>query len=593
MSDTNGFSVLDMAQSYADENDVDVADLFKKHPVTGNIKNESNEVVDEKPVKAAVNPAKKKPWVPDASLTEGMADLQNAPVTYRADEIRVESEVKELKNITDDIALETSNSVKVAMMRQVENIEAAKRRFGILNMNTPEGPWQMKIATAASDPNTKAAAETLDIIFTDIVNNFPEFVRDWIDPNRNNQTQVKQSQHNKPQEFIDVKPEDVIVENQTVSTVTVVPNPDDKEQLKLIINKSQLPEITWSKDELEKIRKVRRVELNIVEHVELKYTNIQDIDDNAVDVVLSQYVRKVNDIIAVLPASNYRATFTGLTYTEVLDLSYSSELNNLDGERKKWSIAYDHLKNPSIGKFENFDDFLKKTSFIDIEFMMWKILCATTMDKEYVSITCNNDINGKPCGCVYDWIYSPRELLVSESVQQMVLDEMKKTGEADSPEDIEANYMESMLMKKNTVELPSSKFGVVFGHISAYDYLNYVYSEIDNLSKDKNLTQAQMASYLTLPVVKYFLVPFNNGIARIKGPNNLIRIINTLDEVDYQVIAELTRIMLEPYRFQFSLRNLCCPKCNKKSNIPIEDMTSMLFLLAQSLQNTEVTLKKA
>ena len=111
-------------------------------------------------------------------------------------------------------------------------------------------------------------------------------------------------------------------------------------------------------------------------------------------VILSQYTRKVNDIVGALPASKYRATFTGLSYTNILDLAHSQELSNIDGEKKRWSIAYEHIKNPSIGPFIDFEDFLKKTSFLDIDFILWKILCATTMEKEIISIDCHGKFNG-------------------------------------------------------------------------------------------------------------------------------------------------------------------------------------------------------
>ena len=215
------------------------------------------------------------------------------------------------------------------------------------------------------------------------------------------------------------------------------------------------------------------------------------------------------------------------------------------------------------------------------------------MDKEIISVDCHSKFHGKECGKSYDWIYSPSELLIPESISPAVLEEMKKTGEAKSVEEITANYKESMLNTNNTIELPSSKLGVVFGHISAYDYLNSIYAEMHSLEDEEHPMVSQALTHSTLTVLKSFLVPNDHGgYTRIKGTKNIIKVINTLDEVDFQTISELMRIMLAPYQFRFALRNIVCPQCKNKSSIPIEDMTRLLFIVAQSLSSVNVVLKR-
>ena len=610
----NNFSVLDMAQNYADDNDIDVEELFKKNPVSGNIKDEVDDFLDDDftmtPVtREETKPDKKIPWTPDPELTDGMDELTSGPLTYEKEELKAPS--TELKNIVDDEALEGARDHMDDMTRKNFNIEKIKKELGIVKCQIPAGPWHAKIFAAAGDTNHKRAMDGLREIFNDIIQMEPALILEWDDPSKNpaNKSSVVPL-HNQGPQIQDI-PDVVDSDDRSTTDPSTIPSISSGEaaDTKIIIDKTNLPEIAWTKEDMDKIRKSRQVELNIIEDVTLKYTNIEDIDDNAVDVVLSQYVRKVNDIPGALPASKYRATFTGLTYTEILDLSHSQELNNLDGERKKWSIAFEHTKNPSIGPFKSreerdergnvirtvteFDDFLEKTSFMDLEFILWKILCATAQEREIISIDCHGQFNGSRCGRSYDWIYSPRELLVTDSINVAVLEEMKKTSEASSIEEIKANYKQSMLLTNNTIELPTSKIGVVFGHISAYDYLNSIYSEILALQEQKNQMVSQALSYTTLTVLKSFLIPKDDGgHVRIKGPKNLIRVISTLDEIDWQTITELIRIMVEPYQFQFSLRDIVCPQCKTKSNIDIEDITRLLFIVVSSLASVQVVLKR-
>ena len=651
----NGFSVLDMAKGYAAENDVDVSELFRTDPVSGNSKAESESAgagvsaIGGNGTSGTGDSGDgvKKPWTPDAKLTEGMTDINIHPVTYSKDEL-VEDESGELKNIADDNAVQSSREAMDELGRKQANIADAKKRFGIKHFQIPEGPFQVRVYAAAGDTNYKRSKDKLDVLFQEIVTSFPEFVREWEDsskdpldtrhdmlessgakiPGMEEMEAVAADRNNYTNCNFDsngnyVAPVTNVGDGNTPSLST-----GDAIDTKVVINKEQLPEISWTKEEMDLIKKSRSIELNIVEDVELKYTNIEELDDNAVDVVLSQYQRNVNDVFGALPASKYRATFTGLTYTEILDLSHSNELNNLDGERKKWAIAFDHIKNQSIGpwqehkwyidpitkqkviidinaadpdipeivvhKHSKFDDFLTKTSYMDLEFILWKILCASAMDKEIISIDCHTEIKkGIKCNKSYDWIYAPNELLLTSSIEPAVLEEMKKTSEAGSVDQIKANYKESMLNTNNTVELPTSKFSVVFGHISAYEYLNSIYNEIHSLEDDANVLVSKAISTTMLTVIKSFLIPKpTGGYSRVKGISGITKIINSLNEVDFQTVSELMRIMIQPYQFRYALRDICCPQCKHKSTIPIDSMTRLLFIVAQSLSNVQVVLKR-
>lgn len=638
----NKFSVLDMAKEMADANDVDINDLFKKPQP-------KPQQTDEHPIETPPTETKKKeyvPWTPDESLLDGMDELKAAPVTYTKEELKKSEEDGGLHNIADDNALRDSIEAMDELSRTHANIEEAKRRRGIKKLSIPPGQYHATITAAAGDTNFKRAQEALDEIFSEIENTYPEFILEWEDPNKNNPmskgVEAPNFHENSgkiqdiPEEAAEAadKTEDNIIDfdDKTGSQQHPV-EPQDAEEVKIVIDKSQLPQITWDAEEIDKIKKSRTVELNIVEKMDLEYSQIEDADDNAVDAILSEYQRKTNDIVAPLPASKYRATFVGLSYTEVIDLSNSQELNNLDGEYKKWSICFNHIKNQSIGPWEEyqwykdpdthkriklpitasippginptnvhvvtkFEDFLMKTSFMDLEYMLWKILCATSMEQEIISIDCHAvKSNGKECGKSYDWIYSPSDLLVADSIDPAVLEDMEKTATASTKEDVERVYNSSMLRLNNTTRLNTSGFNVVFGHISAYEYLTSIYGEIKSL-EDAAENDPTLASrgltYTTLTVVKGFVIDKPDGRkVKISGTKNLIKTIDTLDEIDWQTLSELVRIMVEPYQFRFALRDIVCPQCKNRSNIPIESMTRLLFIVARSLSSVSVTLKKA
>jgi hypothetical protein len=262
-----------------------------------------------------------------------------------------------------------------------------------------------------------------------------------------------------------------------------------------------------------------------------------------------------------------------------------------------YSIPKDVPKE-NIHMVSKFEDFLRKTSFLDIEYILWRIVCASSMSQEVIPIECHADLgNGRKCNKSYDWIYSPAELIDMKSIDPQVLEDMKVTSEVSGDEAIAENYMSSMLNTNNTIKLPSSGISVVFGHISAYEYLYNVYDKVKNMIVDAKEGDIEIESKTRisamLTVIKAFLIPKENGgYLRVKGVDNIIRVINNLNEIDWQALEQIIPLMIRPYEIKYSLRDLVCPECHNKSEIVISDMMQLLFILARSLSSVNVTLKK-
>ena len=642
-------SALDMASQIDFNADADeVNDLFnteeKVEIVEKKVETVTTEIVEETP-----HTKEKKPWSPDKSLVGDMPELQPHQVTYEKSEMIEESH--ELINGTDEEAVDMIANTKDDLLRSQYNIDFAKKRWGWDKLAIPEGEYKARIMTAAYDPDVNSAQSGLDEIFKEIEDMFPEFILSRIDnkppvpdikdipkeqiqqPVQEQLTENIEKQENKKEVRPNIHEPSPRVEQQTKTDVeSLAPIATPADTVNVVIDKSQSNDVTWTEEDIKKLQKARTVKLNIVEQDNLNFSEIEDIDSNAVNKVMSQYIRNTNDITAPLPASRYRATFRGLSYPEVLDLNNSNEINSLDSERLKWSLVFDHMYNMSIGEWQEydyyiddkgnevkiehdnlpvgvdrsdvlhhtkFDDFLMKTSFTDIEYLIWKILCATSMDKELLSVKCNQILdNGQRCGNSYDWIYSPNELLVIDDVDKQVLSEMKITTDASTEKEIMDNFMSSPVMSDSLVELPHSKFKLIFGHISGYDYLSHIYSEMKEfdesiINPDDPSTISKSLTFVMLSVVKGILLPKEGGgYYRVKGSDNITKILHQLDEVDWQVAYKLLSMMTDPYKFKYQLRGMICPKCHHKSNVTIENMTDLLFLAVQSLASVEIEITR-
>ena len=609
------FNVMDMLDDYAADNEIDVADIFKKTEVdeTKSTTQELNTSVNDN--SASIETPKKAIWTPDAELIKDMPELNKEtgveinPETY--------NKIPELKNGSDESVKENSGNEIDEMKEKLKKIEEAKIRHNIKNLHIPQGQYQVDIMLAASDNDNEKAQEQLDAFLNNIEKTFPS----WIEYNDNYTPEKEQAKFTHDP---DPDPDEVTDAE------------DDPDKLKIAINKRDSSNFAWTEDELNKIRKARVVELNIVDGRDIDFGNIKNVATNAVDDVLSKFKRKTNDVPGVLPASKYRATFSGLSYPESIDLITAGELNNYDSKMKMWTLAFNHIHNQSIGPWEEyreyidpntgkitridmyetlpdgidktdvwtitkFMDFMRKTSYLDLDFIIWKILCASSLDSELITITCRaTKDNGQPCNKVYDWIYRPAELLNESKINVGILNDMKEAGEAQTADKIKNVYASSPVNGSSYVKLPNSGLMAVYGHANAYEYMNDMYSLIEENIKaatDENATDPSIVTkamiYTAIPVIKGFIVPGDDGqYSRIVGVENIIKVLGCLDEVDWGVVSELHSLMTKPYAFEYVMKDVVCPDCHAKSDIRLSGVDRLLFIRAQTLRSVQVKLTR-
>ena len=576
-------------------------------------------------------------WTPDEEDTKSLAELNRSSLGIVVDKDKyTEKEDTTLRDVAEDHAIEDGAAAVDDLMIKTQAIEASKKRLHIVKLAIEDPAEHAAIFAIASDTNIQRRDEQLDARIKAYVEKFPSAVLEWepwYGPNvkvvKNDLESVEPTPVTEvipAQSTVDeahTKEEDMEIISKATQNLEKIPDAViDKTVVR--VNKEDVPHIFWDQEDVDKIKKSRKVELDIIETTPLEYNEVVELDENAIDGVISQYTRKMNDVSSPLPASKYRATFTGLSYPEILDLSQSQELNTVDGLKKKWTIAFNHTKNPSIGQFkpfryyidpstkkkihlnagepvpegakleygDAFDDFLKKTSFLDLDFILWKILCATTMENEVISINCHARHNGEECKKEYDWVYSTKNLLDMDKISPAVLEEMNKTATVSSQQEIEANYKDSFLASSSVIKLPHCGFRIMCGHKDAYEHINTIFGKVLEITEAQNPAASDALTVTMLSVVKAVLVPYNGSYAKITSVDGIMKVLKQLDEVDYQTVGEMMRVILEPYQFTYNLRDIVCPKCGNVSNIPIQDMSRMLFIVAQSLMSVQVVLKK-
>lgn len=620
-------SILNVAQNF----DADDDSVFKEEPEQKPIE---QKIIKEEPkqeVKKEITPPhstietnpqpkkKDKEWTPDAAVLNEMPELVSKPVTYSKDEY-IASAKSELRNLQDDTTANDAQMTITEMRTKNKNIDKVLKELGIKRLGIPDDnmegkTYRFRILNAASDPKPERAEEKLKAIIQEMIKEFPEFVKTWEDSSKNKADAPVSGEN--IDEFITSDNED----DEPIGQPVV-----NSDELTIVIDKKDAPDVTFNEEELEKIRRARTIELQIVDDMELKFNTIEEEDnENIVESVLTEFKRKVKDVTVVLPASKYRASIDGLSFPDIMDLSYHQELSPVDSMKKLWTIVFEHLSNSSIPfkaysyflnnkkekviidesfvgqvpegtkiyKVSKFEDFMQKTSVVDLQFLLWKLLCATTLDSELLTVTCMNEKHGKVCGHQYSWVYSPNQLLDESSVSEAIMNEMEEVGKADTDEEIKKLFKDSLVNKSNIVELPCSKMKVIFGHMSAYDFITKLFPAVQDLIENSK-NQSEM--YLTgiLQCIKAFLIPKDDqgNYMKISNPNLIIKTYKSLNEIDSMALVKIIDMVLEPYSFKYMIKGAKCPKCKHKQDIDVGEVQQLLFLVSQALEQTQIILKR-
>lgn len=333
----------------------------------------------------------------------------------------------------------------------------------------------------------------------------------------------------------------------------------------------------------------------------LKTTIVENSDEEG---IINVYDSGINDVPITLPLSGYRCVMRSINWFDFIKLTAPASQNGSDNELKKWSVIYDHIKNPSIGEFKDLEDFMKKTKFQDRELLMWGLLVATADDEETLSITCGNP----KCKKQIKINYHPREIfhIDSEKAPAWYVPAYEATV---GPEAVK--IWEEANNRRKRYQLPHTGIVVEINEPSAYEFVTQKLPLINDLYKryrpdgevtqldpnDVSMAQFDYLSANALFVSAMTIIREDNGKKkeyRFTNWEQIEEIITkALDSYDSGILLKLiekTRENVSPVSFR--VENINCPSCGRHEDyIPINDIgTSLLFQVSRRLSNTQINL---
>ena len=387
----------------------------------------------------------------------------------------------------------------------------------------------------------------------------------------------------------EVKPEEKPVEEPAAKIEINVPSGND---VVVNVDADSVKEMTNAN--------VLEIVVNEVSEKELKSTSVV-IENSQLEGIIEAYDSGINDVPVTLPASAYRCVMKSISWFDFIRLVSPTSGTKADDELRKWSVIYKHLKNSSIGKFKDFEDFLKHTKYQDRELLMWGLLVATADEEETLALTCANP----KCRARITRKYRPREIVTLDpETIPSYYDRVHNA--APGAEAVEIHNEVSNMIKR--YQLPDTKIIVDIKEPSAYDFINeklkllmdlydrYSPDGGDISDLDPNDPRMVEFDYLTANAlyIHAMSIPKNGKEYRYTNWEDIEKIITTAISTDDSAvllkIIQQSRANISPVSFR--IHDITCPACKRHEEfIPITDIgNSLLFQVSRRLDNTQIKL---
>ena len=369
--------------------------------------------------------------------------------------------------------------------------------------------------------------------------------------------------------------------------------PDDVSSVTVNIDEEALGEMNFS----------NKVNVNVVkvsnEELFAGKTIVENSDKPG---IIREFTSSSSDVSFTLPASGYRCTMTGINWFDALDIADVAGKNLQDREIEQWSMFYKHMRNVSIGEFTDFEDFLKKTKYVDGSVIMWGLLTATTGDEEEFGYTCSNE----KCGKDFVIKYNPHS--VAHINNDNITDAYFRASKASPGKEALDVYHE---MGGHTLwyTLPDSKIIVELSQPSAYDMINNklrIQNQLQNQMREEAANAENPREYQGAKLQYYMGI--NQFISSITIPGttkdshsykyttweDIVTILGKLSWKDSNMLSPLMAALSRKFQspIDMYIENVDCPHCGKHiERLFVTNIQSqLLFSASRRYQNTEINL---
>lgn len=358
------------------------------------------------------------------------------------------------------------------------------------------------------------------------------------------------------------------------------------ESVTIILNKLNEKTVTFTDDEREKMIKTNVINVRVMDTLDI---NSAEIDRSPVSFndLINEFKCDTIQTPVVFPQSGFRAYMTGLSVSEMLAFGLNGEnAYTVDDIKKRLSIAYRHMVNPTI-YIENFDDFLNKFAWSDLEIAVWGMLISSFPVEDTITLRCGK----KDCAKSYEVKYNPSAILDWEAVSKDFINLFEEVISCTEP-NTENIAKRSPIRKSLIVELPYTKMRAELGRPSAHDYVARIApAMVDEKSikaiVGENPSDRDMSIFLATMFVRVLYVPANGKYHPVTSYKSVYQMLSCLRPGELDALVSVVNNKFPDTEPAFYLPKSKCPYCGNVSDKIEITASELLFQRAQDLNHTE------
>jgi len=385
-----------------------------------------------------------------------------------------------------------------------------------------------------------------------------------------------------------------------------------KKRVQVLIDKTGFGAADFTPEEREKMEVSDEIQIIRVKKEELESIQYaKPIPQNSFQSIMQQYQLDSSSTPIIFPCSRFRARLNGLSYGELSDISLNPETQSVEDARRRMSVIYNKMSSTNVSPFKDFNDFLHKFAFEDLQLAIFALVVSTFPEEEEVDLVCGNkkcpgsytDADGNFVGTPYTKAYSPRTLINYSKCGEAMIEWTEKLADMSGTEAEEA-FKHSPIQEYITIKLPHSGFILELSRLSCYDFLNE-YQEAIKFIEEKypqfneaDVTEGGIGTrdftmaLILLPIMQYVrsisvknkdgeYVKFFNG-------RDIAEAITAIDSYDMKVLSSIIGDV-DDYSVSFVIRDCKCPKCGHvQEELELPNLDQLVFSTYQQQMNSEI-----
>lgn len=359
-----------------------------------------------------------------------------------------------------------------------------------------------------------------------------------------------------------------------------------EESVTVILNKLNENTVNFTDDEREKMIKTNVINVRIVDNLDLSSAEVDRTPVSFNDLI-NEFKCDTIQTPVVFPQSGFRAYMTGLSVSEMLAFGLNGQNGyTVDDFKKRLNIVYRHMVNPTI-YIENFNDFLNKFAWSDLELAVWGMLISSFPTEDTVTLQCGK----QDCKKSYEVKYNPSAILDWDEVSKDFIS-LFETIISCTDANTENIAKNSPIRKSLIVELPYTKIRAELGRPSAHDYVSRIAPAMIDEKAIKaivgeNPNERDTSVFLATMFIRVLYVPVNGKYHPLTSYKNIYQMLSQLRPGELDALISVVNNKFPDTEPAFYLPKSKCPYCGNVSDKIEISASELLFQRAQDLSHTQ------